>query len=168
MKHSNDIGNNDIRNDHIRGNQAPSTHILNDLVAATRDGKSFYEHATTKVRSPELKALFVRLAKVKGEIVGDLSDEIRASGDPPTNTGTWSGDFNRFYTGIRAHLGDKTYAYVAQLEESEEQLLKAFDRALNDEDISAHAHAVLTRLMPEVRSCHDIMRAQKIALKKAA
>lgn len=57
---------------------------------------------------------------------------------------------------------------MAQLEESEDQLLKACDKALNDADKSPHAQTVIDRHMPEVRSCHDIMRAQKIALKKAA
>lgn len=142
--------------------------ILNDLVSATRDGIGFYEHAATKVKNPELKALFLRLANVKADIVQDLAFEIREGGDKPNETGTWSGDFHRFYAEIRAHLGDKNYAYVAQLEESEDQLLKAFERALSDENISSHAHTVITRLLPEVRSCHDIMRSQKIALKKAA
>jgi uncharacterized protein (TIGR02284 family) len=175
MQHRNDIGSNDreVHSEHILRNHnptddSPSIDILNDLVAATRDGRGFYEHAATKVNSPELKALFMRLAHVKADIVRELSDEIRAEGDAPTKTGTWSGDFNRFYTEIRAHLGDKTYAYVAQLEESEDQLLKAFDKALHDEDISPYAHAVFVRLLPEVRNCHAIMHAQKIALKKAA
>ncbi|HEV2606343.1 MAG TPA: PA2169 family four-helix-bundle protein [Xanthomonadaceae bacterium] len=145
-----------------------SKDILNDLVSATRDGIGFYEHAASKVKNPELKALFLRLANVKADIVQDLAFEIRAGGDKPTESGTWSGDFHRFYGEMRPHVSDKNYAYVAQLEESEDQLLKAFDRALNDEDISPHAHTVITRLLPEVRSCHDIMRTQKIALKKAA
>ncbi|HTD28853.1 MAG TPA: PA2169 family four-helix-bundle protein [Xanthomonadaceae bacterium] len=149
--------------ENIHGND-----ILNDLVATTRDGKSFYEHAATKVKSPELKTLFMRVANVKGDIVDGLSNEIRGSGDKPSQSGTWSGDFNKFYGEMRAHLGDKTFAYVAQLEESEEQLLKAFEKLRNNEDIPTHAQAVITRLLPEMRNCHDILRAQKIALKKAA
>ena len=145
-----------------------SNHILNDLVSATRDGKSFYEHAATMVTNPELKTLFNRLAKVKGDIVQGLSNEIRASGDKATDSGTWGGDFNKLYGEVRALLGDKNYSYVSRLEESEDQLLKAFEKALNDRDISPGSHAVLTRLMPEVRSCHDIMQARKVALKKAA
>ncbi len=145
-----------------------SNHILNDLVSATRDGKSFYEHAAIKVGSPELKTLFTRLAKVKGDIVQGLSNEIRAGGEKPAEVGTWSGDFDKLYGEIRALLGDKNYAYVAQLEDSEDRLMKAFDKALNDENTSASAHTIITRYLPEVQSCHDIMRAQKFALKKAA
>ena len=145
-----------------------SNHILNDLVSATRDGKSFYELAATKVNSPELKALFTRLAKVKGDIVQGLSKEIRAVGEKPAETGTWTGDFNKLYGEVRALLGDKNYAYVAQLEESEDRLMKAFDKALNDQETSPSAHTIITRYLPEVRTCHDIMQSQKMALKKAA
>ena len=145
-----------------------SNHILNDLVSATRDGKSFYELAATKVNSPELKALFTRLAKVKGDIVQGLSKEIRAVGEKPAETGTWTGDFNKLYGEVRALLGDKNYAYVAQLEESEDRLMKAFDKALNDQETSPSAHTIITRYLPEVRTCHDIMRSRKMALKKAA
>ena len=145
-----------------------NNHIINDLVSATRDGKSFYELAATKVDSPELKALFARLAKVKGDIVQGLSNELRAVGEAPAETGTWTGDFSKLYGEVRALLGDKNYAYVAQLEESEDRLMKAFDKALNDTDTSSSAHTIITRYLPEVRSCHDIMRSQKMALKKAA
>ena len=144
-----------------------SNHILNDLVSATRDGKSFYELAQTKVSSPELKALFTRIAKVKGEIVRGLSNEIRAVGDTPAETGTWAGDFSKLYAEVKATLGDKNLAYVAQLEDSEDRLMKAFEKALNDEKTTQSAHAIITGFMPEVRACHDMMRAQKIALKKA-
>jgi len=145
-----------------------SNHILNDLVSATRDGKTFYEQAAAKVENVELKALFHRMATVKGEIVEGLSNEVRAAGEEPADAGTWSGGFNKLYAEVRALLGDKNYAYVAQLEESEDRLLKAFSVALIDKDTSPHAHEVITRFMPEVRSCHDIMRARKNAMKKAA
>ncbi len=145
-----------------------SNQILNDLASATRDGKGFYEHAATMVTDPELRTLFTRLAKVKGDIVQGLSDEIRASGDKPADSGTWSGDFHKLYGEVRALLGDKNYAYVAQLEESEDQLLNGFTKALNNTDITEHARSVIERFLPEVRRCHDLMRARKVMLKKAA
>ena len=152
----------------MRHDMNHSNQILNDLVSATRDGKGFYEHAASMVSDPELRTLFTRLAKVKGDIVKGLSDEIRATGDKPVDSSTWSGDFNKLYGEVRALLGDKNYAYVAQLEESEDQLMKAFNKALDNMDTTDHARTVITRFLPEVRSCHEIMRSRKIALKKAA
>ncbi len=145
-----------------------TNHILNDLVEVARDGETFYEHAATKVDQPDLRILFTRLAMVKRNIVKELSGEIRAGGEKPTQTGSWAGDFNKMYGDIRALLGDKNHAYVAQLEESEDRMLKGFEKAINDKETSASARLVLTRLLPEVRQCHDLMRDRKVALKKAA
>jgi uncharacterized protein (TIGR02284 family) len=143
-------------------------HILNDLVEVARDGEAFYEHAATKVDQPELRILFTRLAMAKRNIVKELSAEVTARGEKPAESGSWTGSFNKMYGDIRATLGAKDYAYVAQLEESEDRMLKGFDKAINDKDIPASARMVLTRLLPEVRQCHDLMRDRKLILKKAA
>jgi uncharacterized protein (TIGR02284 family) len=119
-----------------------STHVLNGLVSATRDGKRFYALAAIEVTDSELKALFTRLAKVKGEIVQGLSTEIRAGGEKPADSGTWSRDFTKLYAMVRATLSDKNFAYLAELEDSEDHLLKAFDKALHDEETTPHAHTV--------------------------
>ncbi|HMB57911.1 MAG TPA: PA2169 family four-helix-bundle protein [Arenimonas sp.] len=141
---------------------------LNDLVAVARDGKDFYEYAATRVDDQELKSLFTRMAGIKGEIVQGLSSEIKATGDVPTQSGTIVGDMNKLYGSVRALLGNKDYAYVAQLEESEDRLLKAFNIAIADKDTTATALAVLNRLLLQVRQCHEQMRTRKLALKKAA
>lgn len=141
---------------------------LNDIVAIARDGKSFYEHAATKVDDAQLKSMFTRMASVKGDIVQSLSTEIRIEGDKPAQSGTVAGDIGKIYGDIRALLGNKDYAYVAQLEESEDRLLKAFSVALADKDTSPAALVVLNRLLPLVRECHDLMRSRKQALKNAA
>lgn len=145
-----------------------SNHRLNDLVAIARDGKGFYEHAATKVNDPELKALFNRIASIKGEVVAGLSSQIKAAGEKPADSGTLVGDISKLYGELRALAGNKDYAYVAQLEQSEDRLLHAFEEARNDKDVSPAALVVLDRLAPEIRQCHDLMRTRKQALKKAA
>lgn len=145
-----------------------STKILNDIISVTRDGKEFYEHAATKVDDSELMTLFARMATVKGQIVSGLSTEIKAMGDKPAEKGTMAGDMSQMYGDLRAMLGNKDYAYVAKLEDSEDRLLKAFDEAIGDKDTPAIARDILGRFLPEVRSCHEVMRSRKLALKKAA
>lgn len=145
-----------------------STELLDELASAARDGKSFYELAATKVDHADLKALFSRIAKVKGEIAAGLATEIRAEGEVPAQGSTWSAEIARLYIEVRAVLADRNYTWVSQLEDSEDKLLKQFNEALADLDTSSHAHIILTSLMPEVRSCHDVMRAQKLAFQAAA
>ena len=141
---------------------------LNDLIAIARDGKDFYQHAATKVDDGSLKALFARIAVSKDAIVQGLSAEVRAEGDKPTQSGTFVGEISKLYGDVRALVGNTDYAYVAQLEDSEDRLLKAFNDAIADTDTSVPALAVLSRLAPEVRECHNLMRERKLALKKAA
>jgi uncharacterized protein (TIGR02284 family) len=141
---------------------------LNDLIAISRDGEDFYLEAARKVEDGELAALFTRMAAVKADIVGKLSATVQLAGGDPDQHGTLVGSMREMYAGVRATLGDKKYAYVAELEESEDRLLHAFDEVVADSDTPPAARAAAIALLPEVRSCHDVMRNRKKAMKSAA
>lgn len=67
-----------------------------------------------------------------------------------------------------ARLATSGTATWLKLEESEDRLLKAFTEAASDQDMPATAREAVTRLLPEVRECHNLMRARKQAMKNAA
>ncbi|MDC7805368.1 PA2169 family four-helix-bundle protein [Luteimonas sp BLCC-B24] len=144
-----------------------TANTLNDLISIARDGKEFYEEAAQKVDDAELKTLFARIATSKAQIVNELSTAVQAAGGKPEDSGTMVGSMQQMYGKIRAALGDTEYGYVAELEESEDRLLEAFDEAARDADTPPAARDVVVRLLPEVRSCHDVMRARKHAMKAA-
>ena len=142
-----------------------TANALNDLISIARDGKDFYEEAAQKVDDAELKTLFARIATTKAQIVGDLSAAVQAAGGKPEDSGTLVGSMQQMYGKIRAAFGDTEYGYVAELEESEDRLLEAFDKAARDADTPPAARDVIVRLLPEVRASHDVMRARKHAMK---
>jgi uncharacterized protein (TIGR02284 family) len=142
-----------------------SNEVLNDLMTATRDGKSFYELAANEVTDSELRNLFTRIAKVKSEVAHGLAEEVRAEGDTPVYDGNWNADIARNYLEVRALLGDKNYTYVAQLDSAEEDLLEEFDKALADPRTTVHAREVIAQYLPEIRSCHVIMEAKRNELR---
>jgi len=144
-----------------------TAHTLNDLIAIARDGKDFYEEAAQKVDDAELRTLFARIATTKAQIVTELSAAVQAAGGKPEDSGTVVGSMQQMYGKLRATLGDKEYGYVAELEESEDRLLEAFDEASRDADTPPAARDVVVRLLPEVRACHDVMRTRKLAMKNA-
>lgn len=148
--------------------QKKTEHSLNDLIAISRDGQEFYTEAAGKVEDAELAALFRRMAGVKADIVGKLASTVQAVGGKPDIDGTLVGSMRQVYAGVRAALGDTRYAYVAELEESEDRLLKAFDEVVADADTPVAARDAAARLLPEVRACHDVMRNRKLAMKSAA
>jgi len=65
---------------------------------------------------------------------------------------------------IAVNTESKT-AHVAELEESEDRLLKAFKDTLTDADTSPAARQEVQRLLPQVQECHAVMRDRKHAMK---
>ncbi len=145
-------------------NNASVEHSLNDLIEIARDGQSFYEEAASKVQDTELSSLFRRIAAVKADIVGTLGTAVAAAGGTPAEHGTVVGSMRQMYGKLRATFGDTQYGYVAELEESEDRLLAAFRDTLSDNDLPPAARQEISRLLPEVQQCHDIMRTRKHAM----
>ena len=140
-------------------------HSLNDLIEIARDGSDFYAEAAGKVDNAELATLFRNMGEHKREIVTGLSADVAATGGDPADHGTMVGSMRQVYAKARAALGDSGYAYVAELEELEDRLLKAFRETLEDEGTPAAARAAAQKYLPRVTECHDIMRNRKIAMK---
>ena len=145
-----------------------TTHTLNDLIQIARDGQEFYNEAAGKVKDAELSALFTRIAASKADIITSLSATVSAAGGTPAEHGTFVGSMQQLYGRLRASLGDTTYGFVAELEESEDRLLGAFRDALGDTNTSALARQDIQRLLPEVQQTHAVMRDRKHALKNAS
>jgi uncharacterized protein (TIGR02284 family) len=142
-------------------------HTLNDLIEIARDGADFYAEAAGKVENAELSTLFTQMAGHKREIVTGLSADVAAAGGNPADHGTMVGSMQQAYGNVRSALGDNNYGYVAQLEEAEDRLLKAFKETIADNDTPSAARAAAQKHMPRVQECHDIMRNRKLAMKNA-
>ena len=148
-------------------NESRIEHTLNDLIAIARDGQAFYTEAAQKVDHSELSALFTRIAGVKSTIVSKLGATVQAAGGEPEDHGTMVGNMQQMYGKVRAAFGDKEYGYVAELEESEDRLLKAFKETIADADTPAAARGAAQELLPQVTECHNTMRDRKLAMKTA-
>lgn len=142
-------------------------HSLHDLIAIARDGQEFYTDAAKNVEDAELAALFTRIAGVKGNIVSKLGATVQAAGGDAGDHGTMVGNMQQLYGKVRAAFGDKQYGYVAELEESEDRLLKAFNETIADSDTPPAAREAAQALLPDVRECHNTMRDRKLAMKAA-
>ena len=142
-------------------------HSLNDLIEIARDGSDFYTEAAEKVKNPQLSSLFNQMASHKREIVQGLARDVAATGGKPAEHGTMVGSMHQMYGKVRAALGETDYAYVSELEESEDRLLGAFRETISDKDTPATAKAAAEQFLPRVVECHDIMRSHKAAMQAA-
>jgi uncharacterized protein (TIGR02284 family) len=136
---------------------------INDLIEVLEDGRNFYEEAAAKVPLPVLSALFARMAATKAAIANDLRTALTAMGGTPSSEGTFAGSVRKTYAEVRAKLSvDKNHAYVAELEEFEDRILKAFEYAAHN-SADDRVRAIAQRYMPEVSRDHAHMRELKHA-----
>ena len=143
-----------------------NTDVLQDLVQIARDSKSFYESAAKEVDDTNLKLDFQRMAEIKGELIAQLSSQISSRGEVPETSGTFAGGLRKGYGEMLAHMRGKKGAaktYTAQLEETEDRLLKHFEQALRDVQ-SPQIRDVLNAQLPKLRQCHDEMKRLKLKL----
>ncbi len=139
------------------------TTTLNDLIEVLNDGKKFYEEAVGHVKRTDLKALFSRMARTKGAIADDLRTAVVANGAKPAEGGSFAGALRMAYAEVATKLStDKDYTYIAQLEEFEDRILKAFQDAQSKSDDQG-VRTIAERYMPEVARDHNEMRGLKQA-----
>ncbi|GAB3338963.1 PA2169 family four-helix-bundle protein [Marilutibacter aestuarii] len=149
---------------HIRNEKIET---LNELIEVSRDSAQFYADAASKVDNPQLKQLFTGMAESKNGLVGALARDVRAEGASPAKSGTFRGSLHEFYGDIRAKLGDKDYAYVSELEESEDRMLDAMRDVIEDNGTPAQVKTAVSGYLPKVKAQHDLMRDRKWAMKSA-
>ncbi|WP_339463702.1 ferritin-like domain-containing protein [Pseudomonas sp. EA_105y_Pfl2_R69] len=136
---------------------------LNELIAITRDGQQFYQHAHDAVTDVRLQVLFRDMSQSKTELIRALAAKVVDSHEAPASGGTFIGKLRQVYADAKASLAsDKEATYVAQLEEAEDRILQAFEDAL--ESAEADVHALLIAEMPKVRANHERMLALKHSL----
>lgn len=138
---------------------------LNELIAVTRDSAEFYSDAAKRVDNPKLQNLFSELAQSKNGLVGAMSRDVRTEGAKPEGDGTFRGSLRKVYGDVRAKLGDSDYAYVSQLEESEDRMLSAFNDVLQDSGTPAPVKDAVRSYLPAVKQHHDAMRDRKWEMK---
>ena len=148
--------------------QTKIEHSLNDLIEIARDGGDFYTAAAGEVKNSELSALFGQMATHKRDIVAGLTADVAATGGSPAEHGTIVGSMRQAYGKVRAVVGDNDYAYVAELEDTEDRLLAAFRDTISDKDTPVAAKTAAEKFMPRVIECHNIMRNRKFAMKAAS
>jgi len=141
------------------------TETLQDLIQIARDSRSFYESAIGKLPDGPIRMQFKRMLDAKTAMIDSLSLHVAARGEQPERTGTLAGGLRKAYGEALAAIGGKDSAastYTAQLEQTEDRLLHAFEDALATE-ASGPVRDVLIAQLPKLRDTHEEMRRLKLS-----
>lgn len=138
---------------------------LRDLARICRDGEKLYCTAAARMRNPALRELAGEVARVRGELHREFTMLLGARGERAAG-GTLYGHVRKLYANLRACFSDRDRVYVAELENIEDRLLHAMERAtlhLAPDDTLAFVRLHL----PAARAMHERMRALKNELSNA-
>jgi uncharacterized protein (TIGR02284 family) len=137
------------------------TATLKELVEVLNDGEKFYREASVKVKQPDLRQLFSRMARTKAAIASDLKTRIVMTGNSAPEGGSFSGSLRKAYGEVAANLSKTpNVKYVDQLEGFEDRIVEAFRTAVDKSD-DAEVRALAEKYMPEVLRDHEKMSTLK-------
>jgi uncharacterized protein (TIGR02284 family) len=129
-----------------------TTATLNRLIAVCRDGEEVYGYAAEKVSRPQLEELLRATAGLHREISDALWPHVRDIGAPAAEGGTFAGQFGQLEGGLEATwASDAERALVPELEQAEQAIVQAFERALA-EPMAATAKALVAGKLEILRA----------------
>ena len=135
---------------------------LTHLIDICKDAKNFYEYAAEKTQDKFIQSVFRNMAYIRGNIIADLEDYMRASGGKPEDhNGTVKGKATQFYQSLVSRLSSDSDAnLVTHLEEAEDRTLEEFHDAMAL-NIPMGAKAVLSQQLNILHDTHDYMKKLK-------
>lgn len=143
--------------------------ILNDLIETNYDRIEGYRKAAeeSKEFDESLHSLFMSKADESRIHVSELVQKVRGMGGEPEKGSTTLGKLYRAWMDVKASVsGDDRHAMFASCEYGEDQALKAYNKALDeDADIDAATRQMLNMQMATIKKSHDEIKALRDANK---
>jgi len=138
--------------------------ILNDLVQINNDRIIGYERALreTSVENDDLKTLFSRFIGESHQCKMELGTEIQALGEDMDTDSTTAGKIYRTWMDVKAAFtGHDRKSILASCEFGEDAAQRAYDAALEDDELPTFLREVITRQKATLRAAHDEIKAMR-------
>jgi|SRR5690606_12763193 len=141
--------------------ETPELQHLKGLIRVLNDGIEFYRDAEQKVADKSLRRTFERMATTKEKLVNRLQPYIVLKEGDHESGHTLVGRARELYTQVRGALStDADQAYISSLEELEDSTLEEMREAISNAE-NVEVVAALREFHPQLKQCHDEMRALK-------
>jgi uncharacterized protein (TIGR02284 family) len=135
--------------------------ILNDLIRINNDRVDGYEKAAKEAKSvdADLQALFHRFAQESKQFASELKLLVKEYGGDPAEDTTTSGKIYRVWMDLKATItGKDRKAILASCEFGEDAAQKAYDKALESDDLIPEVRELIVRQKSLLRQSHDMVK----------
>jgi uncharacterized protein (TIGR02284 family) len=135
--------------------------VLNDLVMVHNDRIAGYQHAIKELKpdNQDLKQLFDRIIIESQQIKSDLANEIQVLHGEVEKGSSEMGKIYRAWMDLKAvFTGDSRHTILANCEESEDAVQKAYKKALETDRLPIFLRELLNGEQVTLRLSHDEIR----------
>ena len=140
--------------------------VLNDLIEINNDRITGYEKAIKELKEvdADLKALFLGFIGQSHQYKLALGTEVQVLGGNIETATTVSGKIYRAWMDVKAAFtGHDTHTVLDNAEFGEDAAQKAYQQALDGDDLSANLRSVITAQKEELKKAHDQVKALRDA-----
>ena len=140
--------------------------VLNDLIEINNDRITGYEKAIKELKEvdADLKALFLGFIGQSHQYKLALGTEVQVLGGNIETGTTVSGKIYRAWMDVKAAFtGHDTHTVLDNAEFGEDAAQKAYQQALDGDDLSANLRSVITAQKEELKKAHDQVKALRDA-----
>ncbi len=143
-------------------NNTETIEILNDLVQINNDRIAGYEKAIIELKNEDddLKTLFVSMIDESRKAKLDLGNEVQVLGGLIENSTTGSGQIYRAWMDVKALFsGHSRRAILSNCHFGEDAAQKAYQSALNSENLPAYIRETITNQKQLFKASHDEIKS---------
>ncbi|MEO5984136.1 MAG: PA2169 family four-helix-bundle protein [Ferruginibacter sp.] len=136
--------------------------IMNDLVQINNDRIAGYEKAIIELKQEDndLKTLFVAMIDESRKARLDLGNEVQVLGGLIENSTTGSGQIYRAWMDVKAlFTGHSRHAILSNCHFGEDAAQKAYQSALDYENLPAYLRETITNQKQLFKASHDEIKA---------
>jgi uncharacterized protein (TIGR02284 family) len=136
--------------------------VLNDLVQINNDRITGYERAAKELeaKDADLKSLFMSMIDESRTIKLALANEVQVLGGEVDNGTTNSGKIYRAWMDVKAvFTGHDRHAVLANCEGGEDAAQRAYNEALDSDDLPKYIRQLLTEQQSTLKASHNKIKA---------
>jgi len=138
--------------------------VLNDLIEINNDRVTGYEKAAneTAAADADLRILFNDMADESREYARELKKYVAQNGETPADGTTNRGKIYRVWMDVKSAIsGQSRKAILASCEYGEDAAQKAYNSALEEQDLSGDVRSVIADQKTKLRRSHDKIKLMR-------
>ena len=139
--------------------------VLNSLIETTLDSADGYSQAAESATNASYKNLFQEWSTERQRVATELQGQVRTLGGTPEEDGSVLAAGHRAFLKLRDSMSKGDETVVDEVERGEDVIKAKFEKALEDQELSASVRDVVVRCYSSIKSGHDQARNLKHSLK---